>query len=190
MANTFSAEIIGAVVILLLVFSPLLVSWFATRDSGDAAGFKRDLDDRDDHVVPLRSYTAAPARGPRPAPAAPIGELRGRAHSIDGDTIIIKGTKIRLAGVDAPELDQPFGQKAKWALVEVCKGQVITAKLNGETSHDRLVGTCYLPDGRDIGAELIAQGLALDWAHFSGGKYRHLEPRGVRQKLRNRRTWR
>jgi len=31
---------------------------------------------------------------------------------------------------------------------------------------------------------LIKQGLALDWRHFSGGKYRHLEPKGVRSKLR------
>ncbi|MFV2002606.1 MAG: nuclease, partial [Paracoccaceae bacterium] len=55
--------------------------------------------------------------------------------------------------------------------------------LNGERSHDRLVGTCCLPDGRDIAAELVRQGLALDWARFSGGKYRHLEPSDARNKL-------
>jgi len=68
--------------------------------------------------------------------------------------------------------------------VQYLQGQVVTAKLNGETSYDRLVGTCYLPDGRDIGAELIKQGLAVDWAYFSGGKYRHLESVGIRRKLR------
>ena len=62
------------------------------------------------------------------------GELKGKCYVIDGDTIVIKRTKIRLAGVDAPELDQPWGQKAKWAMVELCKGQVVTAKLNGERS--------------------------------------------------------
>ncbi|MCH8952730.1 MAG: thermonuclease family protein [Proteobacteria bacterium] len=113
-----------------------------------------------------------------------VGEFKGKCHVIDGDTIVIKRTKIRLAGVDAPEIDQPWGQKAKWAMVELCKGHVVTAKLNGERSKDRLVATCYLPDGRDIGAELIKQGLALDWGHFSGGRYRHLEPKGVRRKLR------
>ena len=111
------------------------------------------------------------------------GELRGKCYVIDGDTIVIQRTKIRLAGVDAPELDQPWGQTAKWAMVALCRGQIVTAKLNGGSSKDRLVATCYLPDGRDIGAELIRQGLALDWAHFSGGKYRSLEPKGVRQKL-------
>ncbi len=103
---------------------------------------------------------------------------------IDGDTVVIRRTKIRLAGIDAPELDRPWGRKAKWAMVELCRGQVVTAKLNGERSHDRLVATCYLPDGRDLGAELIKRGLALDWNHFSGGVYRHLEPEGVRRKLR------
>ncbi len=113
-----------------------------------------------------------------------VGVLEGKCHVIDGDTIVIKRTKIRLAGVDAPELDKPWGQKSKWAMVQIVKGQVVTAKLNGERSHDRLVATCYLPDGRDIGAELIRQGLALDWSKFSGGKYKHLEPKGVRRKLK------
>ncbi len=111
--------------------------------------------------------------------------LQGRAYVIDGDTIRINGTKIRLAGIDAPELDMPYGQKSKWAMVEICKGQTITAELDGERSFDRLVGTCYLPDGRDIGAELIKQGLALDLPEFSRGKYRHLEPPGVRRRLAN-----
>ena len=63
--------------------------------------------------------------------------------------------------------------------------QTITAKLDGERSYDRLVGTCFLQDGRDIGAELIKKGLALDLAFFSGGKYRCLEPEGARRKLCN-----
>jgi endonuclease YncB( thermonuclease family) len=128
-----------------------------------------------------------PAQSPEPPPppAAPtLRTLRGSCHVIDGDTIVIGRTKIRLAGIDAPELDQPYGQKAKWAMVGLCKGHVITAELTGETSHDRLVGTCYLPDGRDIGAELIKQGLALDWALFTKGKYRELEPPGIRRRLR------
>lgn len=119
------------------------------------------------------------------SPVLPVaGQLKGKCHVIDGDTLVIKGTKIRLAGIDAPELDQPWGQQARWAMVEICKGRLITAKLNGEKTYDRLVAICYLPDGRDIGAELIKQGLALDWREYSGGRYRHLEPRGVRNKLR------
>lgn len=143
-----------------------------------------------------RTTNSKDRRGARPGPEPRafdvhhVGELVGRAYVIDGDTIVIKRRKIRLAGIDAPELDQAFGQKSKWAMVDICKGQVITARLNGETSHDRLVGTCFLPDGRDIGAELIKRGLALDWTHYSGGKYRHLEPRGIRRQLHNHTAWR
>ncbi len=119
-------------------------------------------------------------------PAIPSSmRLIGKAYVIDGDTIKIKGTKIRLAGIDAPELNMPWGQKSKWTMVEICKGQIITAELDGERSHDRLVGTCFLSDGRDIGAEIIKRGLALDLSHFSGGKYRQFEPEGARRKLCN-----
>lgn len=116
-----------------------------------------------------------------PLPAGTI--IRGNAYVIDGDTIVIRKTKIRLAGIDAPELHQPWGQKSKWEMVAICKGQTVTAELNGEASHDRQVGICTLQDGTDIGAELIRRGLAIDYTHFSGGKYRHLEKSGIRQKL-------
>jgi len=147
---------------------------------------------RRDPTAPTRRNSTAPtgtaryrSRSMGARPTLPQSrELSGKCHIIDGDTIVIRGVKIRLAGIDAPELHQPYGQKSKWAMVHLCKGQVVTAKLNGETSHDRLVGTCYLPDGRDIGAELISQGLAVDWGFFSGGKYRNLEPVGTRRRLR------
>lgn len=118
-------------------------------------------------------------------PIPPSLTITGKAHIIDGDTIKIGKTKIRLAGIDAPELNMPWGQKSKWAMVEICKGQIITARLDGERSFDRLVATCFLPDGRDIGAEIIKIGLALDLPHFSGGKYRQFEPEGARKRLCN-----
>jgi endonuclease YncB( thermonuclease family) len=109
--------------------------------------------------------------------------LRGRAWVIDGDTIAIDRIKIRLAGIDAPELDEPWGQKARWEMIRLCKGQIITAELTGDTSFDRMVGTCYLDDGRDLGAELIKSGLALDFPAYSGGKYKSLETPELRRKL-------
>jgi micrococcal nuclease len=107
----------------------------------------------------------------------------GRCSVIDGDTIVIQGRSIRLAGVDAPELQHPWGQKAKWELVGLTKGLNVTAAVLPELSYDRVVAVCTLPDGRDLAAEMVKAGLALDWEKFSGGKYRHLEPEGVRKKL-------
>lgn len=109
--------------------------------------------------------------------------VKGRCCVLDGDTIVIDKTHIRLAGIDAPELDQPWGQQSKWALVKLCKGQIVTARIKPEMSYDRVVAECFLPDGRDLAAELVKAGLALDWPKFSGGKYRQLEPAEARKKL-------
>ncbi|MBJ3785764.1 thermonuclease family protein [Devosia sediminis] len=102
---------------------------------------------------------------------------------MDGDTIIIDKVSIRLAGIDAPELDHPFGKQAMWALVKLCKGHRVTAHIKPEMSYDRVVAQCFLPDGRDLAAEMVRLGLAIDWPKFSGGKYRDLEPEGVRKRL-------
>ena len=110
--------------------------------------------------------------------------ILGRCHVIDGDTIAIGKQKIRLAGIDAPELNKPYGKKAKWALVELCKGQNITAKLTGETSYDRVVAKCFLDDGRDLAAEMVKLELALDIPHFPKADYKHLETPNARRKLR------
>ena len=131
---------------------------------------------------------AVPHEPPPPIPSS--RRLRGKAWVIDGDTIVVSKIKIRLAGIDAPELDQPWGRKSKWKMVELCKGQVIDVQLTGETSYDRLVGTCYLADGRDLGAEIVRAGLALDGGHFSKGKYQHLEDPEMRAKLTRYGAWR
>jgi micrococcal nuclease len=112
-----------------------------------------------------------------------VRELGGRAWVIDGDTIDISGTRIRLAGIDAPEMDQPYGKKAKWTLVNLCKGHTVLAVFDEEQSHGRTVATCYLPDGRDLSAEMVKVGMAIDWPKFSRGKYSGLELPGIRRKL-------
>lgn len=109
--------------------------------------------------------------------------LSGPAWVIDGDTIVIDRINIRLAGIDAPELDHPWGQKSKWALVALTRGRRVTAHVTGEMSYDRVVARCLLDDGRDLAAELVRQGLAIDWPKYSGGCYRALEPEGVRKRL-------
>ncbi len=128
-------------------------------------------------AVKREPYDADSAREPDKA------VLQGSAYVIDGDTIVVEKTQIRLFGVDAPEIDHPFGKKAKWALVSLCKGQPILAEFTEQDAHGRTVARCYLPDGRDLSAEMVKLGLALDWPKFSGGKYRSLELPDARKKL-------
>lgn len=67
--------------------------------------------------------------------------------------------------------------------MKLCKGEVITARILPDLSYDRVVAQCFLPDGRDLAAELVRTGLALDWPKFSGGRYRHLEAPDARRRL-------
>lgn len=109
--------------------------------------------------------------------------LTGPAYITDGDTIRIERTQIRLFGVDAPELNHPYGEQAKWVQHKLCKGQIVRAEVTDEDCHGRTVARCYLPDGRDLSAEMVKQGLAIDWPKFSGGIYKDLEIPGARKKL-------
>ncbi len=112
-----------------------------------------------------------------------VTTISGRTWVVDGDTIVIDGLNIRLAGIDAPEMDHPYGKNAKWKLVNLTKGQIITAEFHGEQTYAREVATCYLPDGRDLSAEMVKAGMAIDWPKFSGGKYRQFETPEARKLL-------
>lgn len=109
--------------------------------------------------------------------------LSGKCWVIDGDTIDIGGRRIRLAGIDAPELDHPYGKAARSTLIRLSKGQVIRAEFDGQASYERTMATCYLPDGRDLSAEMVKAGMAIDWPKYSGGRYRLFEVDGIRRKL-------
>lgn len=109
--------------------------------------------------------------------------IQGRAQVVDGDTIIIGKTQIRLFGIDAPEINHPHGRNAKWALISLCKGQTVSAEVIETDAYGRAVARCHLPDGRDLSAEMVKLGLAIDWPKFSGGIYRFLEAHDARKRL-------
>lgn len=119
--------------------------------------------------------------------------LSGPVRVIDGDTIVLtnSNTHVRLNGVDAPEVvhpgydhDDDFGPEARDEMRRIIGAEIVRCELNGERSYERVIGVCYLPDGTDIGAEIIKRGLALDCARWSSGRYRRLEPGGVRDIIR------
>ena len=112
---------------------------------------------------------------------APV--LCGRPYVTDGDSLIIQKTEIRLFGVDAPEMNHPYGKQAKWALFALCNGHEVRAECVETDGHGRSVAKCFLPDGRDLSAEMVKLGLAIDWPKFSGGRYRNLEVPDARKKM-------
>ena len=104
----------------------------------------------------------------------------------DGDTIWVAGVKIRLDGVDAPEMDTRAGQRARLGMYDLVDGRQLSCDLAG-VSYDRRVGVCTLTTGpnagADVGALLIGGGLALDCPRYSGGRYARFETARARASL-------
>jgi micrococcal nuclease len=166
-------------ILLLIVAFSIVVLWvYVSNREPDEPTLRKQpptLKPRVSSPAPFNRRTA------KPLPSKP--EIYGAAYVVDGDTIVIQKTQIRLFGIDAPELDHPYGQKAKWAMVALCKGQKIRAVITEKDAYDRTVAKCFLPDGRDLSAEMVKIGMAIDWPKFSGGIYRALETPDARKKL-------
>jgi micrococcal nuclease len=64
----------------------------------------------------------------------------------DGDTIVVGTMPIRLNGLAAPEWDEPGGAQLE-AMLELVEGRTLRCELNGERTHDRCIGVCYLDRG-------------------------------------------
>ncbi|HWI41167.1 MAG TPA: thermonuclease family protein [Verrucomicrobiae bacterium] len=80
---------------------------------------------------------------------------------IDGDTIRVVHQKkplvIRLQGVDAPELKQPYGQKAKEFAEELATGQGVMVVVVAQEKEE-IIGDVIFKDGRSLSREIIRAG--------------------------------
>lgn len=91
--------------------------------------------------------------------------LAGRIVGItDGDTLTLLDEanvqyKIRLAEIDAPEKGQPFGQRAKQALAELCFQKPATARPVASDRYGRTVAR-VICNGRDANADQVRTGMA------------------------------
>jgi endonuclease YncB( thermonuclease family) len=107
-------------------------------------------------------------------------DLTGQASVIDGDTLDIHGSRIRIWGIDAPESDQlcrdedstqyRCGAKAANDLDAMIARRPVTCVDIDERSYNRVVAVCSVA-GVDIADWLTRSGNALDWPKYSKGAY-------------------
>jgi micrococcal nuclease len=80
----------------------------------------------------------------------------------DGDTITVRTDetiKIRLDGIDAPELKQPFGQASKQAMSGLVFGQTVTVKPGKKDRYGRLLARVEIA-GKDASLTMVETGMA------------------------------
>ena len=139
---------------------------------------------------------------PTSAPVAPTAvpaeaEPFTVSRVVDGDTFKAEdlapladdgnssADSVRLWGIDAPERgDKPAGPDATaWlrGAVEDADRRLFCERKDVDR-YGRLVARCYLPDGQDVQAAMIADGHALEWCRYSDGAFGQCGVRGGRSR--------
>lgn len=89
----------------------------------------------------------------------------------DGDTITLldpdlQQHRVRLAGIDAPEKGQPFGQVSKVHLSTLCHGKLVRAHCPKEDHYGRRVCTVFV-DSLDVNLAQVTTGFAWHYKRFA-----------------------
>jgi len=98
-------------------------------------------------------------------------DLVGRVVSVhDGDTVKVLDAgkvqhNIRLAGIDAPELNQAFGRVSQRHLSAAIHGKAVVVRWAKHDKYGRIVGTILL-DGQDVNLDQVRAGLAWHYKRY------------------------
>lgn len=108
---------------------------------------------------------------------------------LDGDTVIVlhnnKQTKLRLAEIDCPEKNQPFGNKAKKFTSDRIFSMEVSYKVTDIDRYGRSVALIYYgKEKTNLNAELVASGMAWHYKQYSKSKQlSFLESEARRKKI-------
>lgn len=98
--------------------------------------------------------------------------------------------KIRLRGVDAPELDQPRGREAMEALFRILQGNGASVYVEGRDKYGRTLGVIYTQQEADVNLMLVANGYAwVDDGRMPKARRRQLEAAQVTARERKLGLW-
>ncbi|MEE3241442.1 MAG: thermonuclease family protein [Pseudomonadota bacterium] len=89
---------------------------------------------------------------------------------IDGDTIYVrdydnKTHKIRLAGIDAPEMSQPYGKESRSHLLELIYGKEVFIEAKKNDRYGRIIGTAF-HKGIDVNLVQVKEGMAWWYEYY------------------------
>lgn len=131
---------------------------------------------------------------------SPSASLAGLPTVADGDSLTIAGQRIRLVGIDAPELGQTCGGKAgdyacgtmaRQALIDIIGGATVTCSGSRRDRYDRLLASCSA--GRlELNREMVRIGWAVAYGDFDAEES-HARERGAglwRGSFQQPRDWR
>lgn len=108
--------------------------------------------------------------------ASDVESISGTPRIVDGDTLMIDGTRIRLHGIDAPEakqtcqrdeIDWLCGQEASKALRDYVGGAELRCERIDTDRYGRMVAKCFTPNGTDLGEWMVSSGWALAYRRYS-----------------------
>ncbi len=112
---------------------------------------------------------------------ASAADISGPVRVIDGDTLDMGGTRIRLWGIDAPEMrqtcqgknDQTYecGRDSAAVMRELTRDRAVECDSHGLDRYRRIVAVCRTESG-EVNAAIVRRGWAVDWPTYSGGRYR------------------
>lgn len=103
--------------------------------------------------------------------------ISGHASVVDGDTLDVGPIRIRLNGIDAPEVGQTCGRSAggEWdcataasnRLEALIAGGVVDCIALEQDPYGRVVATCRSAATADLGRALVEEGLAWAFVRYS-----------------------
>lgn len=101
------------------------------------------------------------------SPSELVGKVVG-VHDGDILTLLVdrRQYKVRLEGIDAPEIGQDFGARAKQALSKQCFGKSVRAKTYGRDRYGRTLGEVFV-DGQSANLRLVKEGMAWHYKKYS-----------------------